>query len=101
MITTVNPCVAVNDGVSDFGPKVHLRGVKAQYTQTWWIQPPPFLMKGLIAYSWMPMFFFLAHVIYPLHLTPGLTEFCPKCQTSDVVRTSDASDQTPTRNHRT
>src|SRR3954464_6437543 len=86
MITTVNSCVAVNDGVSDFGPKVHLRGVKAQYTRIWWLRPPSFLMKGLIAYSWVPMFLLLmslytmvlvlcrdiyfAHLtIYPLHLT--------------------------------
>ena len=55
MLTTVNPCVAVNDGVSDFGPKVHLRGVKAQYTRTWRLRPPPFPMKGLLAYAWVPM----------------------------------------------
>src|SRR3954469_11668384 len=64
MITTVNPCVAVNDGVSDFVPKVHLRGVKAPYTQTWWLRPPPFLMKGLIAYSGCLCFSCSCH--YPL-----------------------------------
>ena len=48
MITTVNPRVVVNDGVCDFGPKVHLRGVKAQYTQTWWLRPPPFLSEKFV-----------------------------------------------------
>src|SRR4051794_25015851 len=84
MITTVNPCVAVNDGVSDFGPKVHLRGIKAQYTQTWWLRPPPFLIKGLLAYSWMPMLFILVIPICSdiyfayLPIYPSLTSLvCP------------------------
>ena len=47
MLTTVRPCVAVNDGVCDLELKIHLRSVKAQYTQTWWLRPPPFHVKGL------------------------------------------------------
>src|SRR4051812_26313908 len=66
MLTTVNPCVAVNDGVSDFGPKVHLRGVKAQYTQTWWLRPPPLSMNGLFAYPWVSMFFMFLCVYIPM-----------------------------------
>src|ERR1041385_8151158 len=45
VLTMVNPRVAVIDGVSVFGPKVHLRGVKALYTQTWWLRPPPLLSE--------------------------------------------------------
>ena len=118
MFTTVKPCVAVNDGVCDFGPKVHLRGVKAHYTQTWWLRPPPFLIKGLLAYSWMPMIsmlvslytmvlflcrdiYFARLTIYPLLHSPGLSKFSPKCRTSEVFRTFDASVQRLAQNQRT